>query len=150
MAIIGGGVAGTYLAMQLGKVRSNVCLFEKDSKLGGRCSDIPTNPYTNTTKCIAIGARRILKGQKSEEIAHELNITLEMGGNEEEIIFARGEYHLKSRGGSAFAHLYPNLPVDRDSKLDATVQLYETLLKLDERKKILEQEIEKADAQIQF
>ena len=80
VAIIGGGVAGTYLAMRLGEERSNICLFEKESKLGGRCETIETKDNFNRPTHIGIGARRILKKgacKYAEDLAHELNITLE-------------------------------------------------------------------------
>ena len=45
ITIVGGGPSGVYTAMRLGeKHGKNVCLFEKESKLGGRLNDIRKNP----------------------------------------------------------------------------------------------------------
>ncbi len=44
IVIIGGGVAGSYLAMRLGRnYGRNVCIFEKESEFEGRCAGIETN-----------------------------------------------------------------------------------------------------------
>ena len=137
VAIIGGGVAGTYLAMRLGEERNNICLFEKELRLGGRCQTVESKDNFNRSTHFGIGARRLLKkGTHAEfcmKLADELNITMEMPEEEEEVVFARGEYHLSSSGSNAFAHLYPNLPLDNRSKLSASSQLYNKLFQINEK-----------------
>ena len=45
ITIVGGGASGVHTAMRLGKKHGkNVCLFEKESKLGGRLNDIRKDP----------------------------------------------------------------------------------------------------------
>ena len=61
---MGGGPSGAYMAMQLSRVhRDNVCLFEKEKKLGGRINDVAVNPGDPNSPVVAIGGRRVTEHQ---------------------------------------------------------------------------------------
>ena len=60
VAIVGGGMAGSYLAMRLSKkYGKDVCLFDKDKHTGGRLYDIPVNSEKSRGPKIGIGGRRV-------------------------------------------------------------------------------------------
>ena len=71
IAIIGGGIAGLYVAYQLSKKKINCILFEKDSRLGGRI-------YTYNDKYLGnveAGAGRFLLSHKRlVKLLKELNL----------------------------------------------------------------------------
>ena len=136
--------------MMLGKkYGNNVCLFEKEWKLGGRCHDIKTDlspdwegsTYSGTY--LGIGARRVIEGQFVTNLSAELGVILEKGFDQqfqEQFLFARNEYHLANENNWSlkFAHLYPKLPIDKTSNLDITAQLNNKLFSSPKRKHILE------------
>ena len=89
VAIVGGGAAGLHTAYRLAAdYGSRVCLFEKESYLGGRIHDLSRNeggPYIGT------GARRIMEGQSVVfALADELGITYESVPWQDDLINARG------------------------------------------------------------
>jgi len=133
--IVGGGPSGVYTAMRLGeKHGEDVCLFEKEHKLGGRLNDIRKNPGSKKGPLIAIGGRRVMTSQKLMfELAKEVDVTLERPEQKAgEFLFARGLY---SSNKDDFTKLYPGLPVDI-KKGDIETQLLMKLFKSPERKKI--------------
>ena len=79
ITIVGGGPSGVYTAMRLGeKHGQEVCLFEKEHKLGGRLNDIRKNPKSQKGPLIAIGGRRVMTSQKLMfKLAKEVGVKLE-------------------------------------------------------------------------
>ena len=128
ISIIGGGVAGTYTAMQLAKKHGNsVCLFEKEIKLGGRLMDIKTRPNSNDSPRISIGGRRVLTSHKAMmNLKKELNIKLQKPHKAEQHCFARGQYNFATKAyeKDEFAKFYFGLPVNQNR----TPVLYEDQL----------------------
>ena len=133
-------MAGTYLAMRLGKQHGiKVCLFDKEERIGGRLTDIKTRPGDKNSPLIAIGGRRILTSQKvMMSLAKELNITLQEPEPAEQFCFARGQYHFTTDNAEKdeFANLYPGLPINRN-KSDYEYQLIKQLFDSPERKNIV-------------
>ena len=145
VAIVGGGMAGSYLAMTLAKeYKRRLCLFDKDKYTGGRFQDIPVNPDDKNSAKVGIGGRRILTSQHvMMNLAKELNIELQKANNSdasipEELCFARGEHHFTTNSGDkdVFAELYDTLPIDL-KQTDYEYQLIKTLFSSPERKNIV-------------
>jgi protoporphyrinogen oxidase len=134
VSIIGGGPAGLYMAYQLGPLyRNQVCLFEKENRLGGRIYDIGKDPQQPQGPLIAVGGRRVMEGQNVLfKLAHDLGIELEKPNLEKELIFARGFY---STNPDDFVALYPGIEFDQ-AKGDAPTQLLRRLLVSEQRKQI--------------
>lgn len=111
IAIVGGGIAGNYLAMRLGeKFGNKICLFDKDKRVGGRLAGVKTRPHDKNSPLIGVGGRRVLTDQAvMMKLAKELNITLEEPESEEQFCFARGKYEFTK---DYFAKLYSGLPVN--------------------------------------
>ena len=141
IAIVGGGPSGTYTAMQLSKKHgSDICVFEKESKVGGRLQDINEHPKCQLNDCphISIGGRRVLPSQtKMIALANELHITLENPDTDQkELIFARG---MHSTNRDDFINRYPGLPIDPiDLRIgdSAEYQVFNMLFNSAERKNI--------------
>ena len=120
--IIGGGISGLHTAWKLSEKYPyhKICLLEKNkNRFGGRIKDInlltkssSMTDLTDDSPNLALGARRIMKGQKlMMNLAKELNITLEAGkGKNPRITEARGQ-------------------VEQDGNLDNFVDRYTNLLK---------------------
>ena len=92
---MGGGPSGVYMAMQLGRVhRGNVCLFEKEDKLGGRINDVAVNPGFSNSPMAAIGGRRVTDRQNvMHDLAMKLDIELQNPQHQDAtFLFARGIY----------------------------------------------------------
>ena len=141
VAIVGGGIAGSYLAMKLSKkYGSDVCLFDKDKHTGGRLYDIPVNSNKSRSPKIGLGARRVLAEQEiMTNLAKELKIKLQKPKQLEEFCFARGKYDFttKSIDKDPFAKLYKGLKIDRNHS-DYEFQLAQTLFNGPERKNIID------------
>ena len=140
VAIVGGGIAGSYLAMRLSKkYGKDICLFDKDKHTGGRLYDIPVNSEKLRSPKIGIGGRRVLASQEiMMNLAKELDIRLQKPKTAEEFCFARGKYYFttKSKDKDVFANLYGGLRIDR-SHSDYEFQLTQTLFNSPERKNII-------------
>ena len=140
VAIVGGGIAGSYLAMRLSKkYGSDICLFDKDKHTGGRLYDIPVNSKKLRSPKIGLGGRRILAGQEvMSNLAKELKIKMQKPRPLEELWFARGKYDFtnSSIDKDPFAGLYPDLKINR-SDSDYNSQLSQTLFNSPERKNII-------------
>lgn len=92
VVVVGGGISGLYMAetlMRLKKER-NVCLFEKDSRFGGRNYDHRFKQAPNIS--LSLGAWRVDKMQKRMmDLAKRLNIPLMPMGKFKDVFFqARG------------------------------------------------------------
>ena len=125
ISIVGGGPAGLYMAYQLGPIyHDKVCLFEKESRLGGRIYDISKNSQSEQGPLIAVGGRRVMEGQEVLfKLAKDLDLELEKPDLEAELIFARGLY---STNPDDFVVLYPGVEFDQ-TKGDAPTQLLQRL-----------------------
>lgn len=135
ITIVGGGPSGVYTAMRLGeKHGKDVCLFEKEKKLGGRLNDIRKNPESKKGPLIAIGGRRVMTSQKLMfDLASEVGVKLEKPTEKAgEFLFARGLYSSKK---DDFKIRYPGLPVNLE-KGNFETQLLMKLFKSPERKNI--------------
>jgi len=134
ISIVGGGPAGLYMAYQLGPIyHDKVCLFEKESRLGGRIYDISKNSQSEQGPLIAVGGRRVMEGQEVLfKLAKDLDLELEKPDLEAELIFARGLY---STNPDDFVVLYPGVEFDQ-TKGDAPTQLLQRLLDSEQRKRI--------------
>ena len=140
IVIVGGGIAGTYLAFKLAqKYGSQVCLFDKDKHTGGRLYDIPVNPQYRNSPKFGIGGRRLLKSQEvMVKLAYELNITLEKPEPADQFCFARGKFQFVSNNTEKdlFLPLYSGLQIERKQH-DYEDQLVKTLFNSPERKNII-------------
>ena len=131
IAVVGGGVAGLHTALRLAaRFGPRVCLFERDSALGGRVSDIPASEEQAAGAFVQLGARRIMEGQSVlVQLAEELGIALQKPEMLEELGFTRGMY---ATNNDEFIRVFPGLDVDR-SRGEYEIQLYEKLLRGPER-----------------
>ena len=107
VVIVGGGAAGLHTAFRLGpSLRSNVCLFEKEARLGGRIYDVakdPGGPVYGT------GALRVMETQDVVfGLASELGITLQAVPYQDDMMTARGVTAFSSDEIRPLA--YPQLP----------------------------------------
>ena len=89
--IIGGGAGGLYTAFRLGQQhRQSVCLFERESRLGGRILDVSLNGNEESPR-FGVGARRIEPEQSVVlSLAKELGIRYERATYRDDLILARG------------------------------------------------------------
>ncbi|HWV16567.1 MAG TPA: FAD-dependent oxidoreductase [Cellvibrio sp.] len=132
IVIVGGGPAGLYSAFRLGeKYGAQVCLFEKELRLGGRLYDVARDPAGNGPY-MAVGGRRIMEGQTLLfNLAKELNISLDNPTVEAELTQVEGKTVTHKND---LLPLYPKLvgPFGED----AETQLLTQLLTSSERKNI--------------
>lgn len=95
VVVIGGGTAGVHTAFQLAKrdksdPDSEVCLFEKENRLGGRILDVALDP-ARPELVYGLGALRVMETQDYLfQLADELGIEFESVGFEDDLINARG------------------------------------------------------------
>lgn len=131
--IVGGGVGGLHTAFRLGALYgAQVCLFEKEPRLGGRIYDITKEPNADGPY-IAAGGRRIMEGQKLLfDLAGELGLALEQPELDADLVFVRGMY---STNKDDFVKIYPGVHYDA-GKGDAETQLLRQLLQSPERRRI--------------
>lgn len=134
--IVGGGLAGLYTAYQIvlhreeypGAIQTtarNICLFERENRLGGRIYDTAQASEDRRGPWIAVGARRVMEGQRHMfQLAQELGLNLETPPLGADLIYARGKYGTKI---DDFASLYPGMPYD-PSQRGVQSQLYAKLL----------------------
>jgi hypothetical protein len=92
VAILGGGAGGLHTAFRLGaKLGANVCLFEKENRLGGRIYDVAKDDNNPNSPVFGLGALRIMETQDVVfGLAKELNIAYESVGFSNDKIIARG------------------------------------------------------------
>jgi phytoene dehydrogenase-like protein len=126
VAIIGGGAGGLHTAYRLGdELGEDVCLFEKEARLGGRIYDVSKDGKADSPR-IGVGARRIMETQEVVfALADELGIEYAMPTEYEDLFVARGATGFSSDELNAQA--YPTLPDDADYE----TSLYDKLLSLD-------------------
>ncbi len=95
VAIVGGGPGGVHTAYQLAKLPkdnpdSNVCLFEKETKVGGRLDDVALNP-SRPDLVFGVGGLRVMETQNYLfKLAADLAIPLEEAPFPDDLISARG------------------------------------------------------------
>ncbi len=131
MGIVGGGAAGTYLAYKLAPLyRERLCLFEKESQLGGRMSDAAfESTNTNQTVWIGTGARRVNHAQEPIlKLGKELGISFETPEMRSQLIWNQFGY---GHSPDDFIKFFPKLkgPLDRDKSTNREDELYALLLK---------------------
>jgi hypothetical protein len=95
VAVIGGGAGGLHTAFRLGsKLGKNVCLFEKENRLGGRIFDVSLVPGGPV---FGLGALRIMETQTVVfNLADELGITYVSAPFVDDRISARGFFAFDS------------------------------------------------------
>lgn len=133
ISIIGGGPAGLYMAYKLGPIyKDKLCLFEKESRLGGRIYDVSKDPNSSDGPYFAVGSRRVMETQVVLfDLAKELGITLEVPSPAKQLIYAKGMYSLNPND---FVKLYPGVSFDASNTAeDAPTQLLQRLLKAPQR-----------------
>jgi len=123
VAIIGGGAGGLHTAFRLAPtLKEKVCLFEKESVLGGRLLDVAKNPADSSSPVFGAGGMRVMEGQTVLfNLATELGITMETPTLE-------GDF-LNARGGWAFSKesLVTRYSVTPDPQGDTETALYKQL-----------------------
>lgn len=124
VAIIGGGVGGLHTAYRLApELGDGVCLFEKESYLGGRIHDVALDESDPDSPRVGVGARRIMEGQTVLlDLAEELGIESETPANKADFVNARGGYAFSKE---ALVGLYPELTPDPGG--DTETALYDAL-----------------------
>jgi monoamine oxidase len=134
VAIVGGGVAGLHTAFRLGpQLGDKVCVFEKESRLGGRIYDTTFRPEDTQGPYIAVGGRRVMESQHVlVDLAKELGLELQRPVAPKELVYTRGKFAFDK---DEFLSVYPKLDVDR-TKGGYEGQLYNKLLKGPERAKV--------------
>jgi monoamine oxidase len=111
VVVIGGGVGGLHTAYQLSKQPQdgdavNVCLFEKESRLGGRVFDV-IHDDEHPDMVYGLGALRVMEGQENIiALARELDITLVRTPYQNDLINARGRFVFSS---DELLKAYPSL-----------------------------------------
>ncbi len=101
VAVIGGGAAGIHSAYQLAKLPvsnpdSNVYVFEKENRLGGRIFDVALDP-SKPDLVFGTGALRVMETQNYVlKLAQDLGITLEAAPWRDDLISARGFFAFTS------------------------------------------------------
>jgi NAD(P)-binding Rossmann-like domain len=92
VAIIGGGAGGLHTAFRLGPQWGHqVCLFEKENRLGGRIYDVPKDENDPHSPVFGLGALRIMETQEVVfALAQELGIPYETVPFQNDLIIARG------------------------------------------------------------
>ncbi len=135
IVIVGGGAGGLHTAFRLGpQFGAKVCLFEKDSELGGRIRDISLDTSDPAAPKMGVGARRIMETQNVVfKLAAELGLSLETPTLGTDLIAARGK---TSFNKDDFAALYPGMPIKDDANTDQETWLIDRLRKGPERAKI--------------
>jgi monoamine oxidase len=125
IAILGGGAGGLHTAFRLAeKMPEDVCLFEKEKRLGGRIYDVSRDGKADSPR-IGVGARRLLDEQPVlKNLATELGIEYAAPVEYDDVIRARGVTGYSSDELNAAA--YPTLPDDADYE----TTLYEKLMAL--------------------
>ncbi|MCC7536762.1 MAG: FAD-dependent oxidoreductase, partial [Deltaproteobacteria bacterium] len=125
VVVIGGGAGGLHTAFRLApELGEDVCLFERESELGGRIHDVPMDPSNPESPRVGTGARRVMEGQQVLfDLATELGIELEVAPGQADLISARGAFAF---GKDALFPLYPGAPADPDAD-DHESFLYDTL-----------------------
>ncbi|KAJ7330583.1 hypothetical protein OS493_022196 [Desmophyllum pertusum] len=109
VVVVGGGISGMYMAETLVRMKkeTNVCLFEKDSRFGGRDYDVRFSQAPNIA--ISLGAWRVDKRHKKVmNLARRFKIPMLKMGHEKVVLFeARGLYasNLQSLKEQAFPTL---------------------------------------------
>lgn len=122
VAIVGGGAGGLHTAYRLGaELGEDVCLFEKEARLGGRIYDVSKDGGSEGP-WIGVGARRVMEGQDVVlGLADELGIELEAAPYRDDVIQTRGQTGYSSDELNTLA--FPLLPDDADKE----VELYDLL-----------------------
>lgn len=96
VAVIGAGAGGLHTAYQLSKLPksnplSNVCVFEKENRVGGRIYDVALDP-SQPEKVFGMGALRVMETQDYVfNLASELGIAMQQASFQDDVIQARGE-----------------------------------------------------------
>lgn len=109
VVVVGGGISGLYMAETLMRLKkeNNVCLFEKDSRFGGRNYDVRFKQAPNIS--INLGSWRVdKKNKRVMDLARRLNIPMLSIGKLTDIFFqARGvrAYTFQSLKEKAFSTL---------------------------------------------
>ena len=95
VAVIGGGAGGLHTAFRLGsQLGKDVCLFEKEDRLGGRIFDVSRDPGGPV---FGLGALRIMETQEVMfKLADELGITYVPAPFNDDLISARGYFAFDS------------------------------------------------------
>lgn len=95
VAIVGGGAAGLHTAYRLAQLprtnpNSDVCLFEKADRLGGRIYDVALDP-THPDLVVGLGALRVMETQEYVfALAEELGIQMQAAPWRDDLLSARG------------------------------------------------------------
>ena len=131
VAIVGGGVGGLHTAFRLAPdLGDGVCLFEKESALGGRIKDVSLNDDPSLP-VVGVGARRVMEGQTVLlDLAAELGLELETPNNKADLLQARG---VTAFSKEDLVGLYDITP---DASGDTETALYELLMDGPERANI--------------
>ncbi len=107
IGIVGGGPAGVYLAYRLSPKHGNqICLFEKESELGGRMRD---ETFTTEKGAVSVGtgARRVNETQKFVlNLARELEVELETPEPRSQLMLHKGRHGFSP---DEFVDMYPRL-----------------------------------------
>jgi hypothetical protein len=106
VAIVGAGAGGLYTALQLsrhpealgaGRTAADICLFEKESQVGGRLKAVPQDASDPQSPVFGVGGRRILPGHKViRDLAAELGVALEQPRPPLDLMYVRGEFALSN------------------------------------------------------
>jgi hypothetical protein len=109
--IIGGGPGGLHTAYQLSKRHdSNICLIEKENRLGGRLYDVALDPAHPEWR-YGMGALRVMETQNVVlALAKELGVELEYAPYRDDLQNVRGYFAFNSDDINKFA--YPLLSKD--------------------------------------
>lgn len=111
--IVGGGAAGLHTAFRLGPdMGKDVCLFEKEDRLGGRIYDV-TKDGSDKGPFVGLGAKRIMETQDVVfALADELGIEYQKAAWRDDVMTARGQRASNSDEMNAAA--FPKLADDPD------------------------------------
>lgn len=125
VAIIGGGVGGLHTAFRLGPAMGDrVCVFEKDTALGGRIQDVSLDGSESAPR-IGVGARRVMETQEVLfDLAQELAIPLETQRASIDLIEARSKFAFAK---DDLRSQYPALVPDPDPKVDQETYIYDQI-----------------------
>lgn len=100
VVVVGGGVSGLYTVYELSKKPwlnpKSICLFEKDSRLGGRVYDVAMD-NDHPELVFGLGALRVLEGQDEIfALARELGVSLVAMPYQGDLINTRGIFSFSS------------------------------------------------------